>query len=150
MKQYTQKEFIKICIANGFYYDRHNGDHAIYINEQGRHISIPSKLECVIARRLIKENNLEVDIKKLKRNKRMGILSDNLPIGCENDPNAPWNEPLYVKHKRFVSVTISYYTEIEGPPDIAEGQIEGTIRDNISNGQFPREFDIDELIVIDE
>lgn len=74
MKQYTQREFIKICIANGFYYDRHNGDHAIYFNNKGRHISIPSNLESVIARRLIKENNLEVDIKKLKRNKRNGNI----------------------------------------------------------------------------
>ena len=66
MKQYTQREFIKICIANGFYFKRRNGGHSIYINDVGRHISIPSNLECVIARRLIKENNLETDIKKLK------------------------------------------------------------------------------------
>lgn len=69
MKQYTQREFIKICIANGFYYNRHNGDHAIYINEEGRHISIPEKLKCVIARRLIKENNLVINIKRKKGNK---------------------------------------------------------------------------------
>ena len=67
MRQYTQREFIKICIANGFYYSRHNGDHAIYVNDRGRHMSIPSSLERVIARRLVKENNLEVDIKKLKK-----------------------------------------------------------------------------------
>ena len=56
MKQYTQREFIKICIANGFHYVCHNGDHAIYVNDKGKHISIPSKLEGVIARRLIREN----------------------------------------------------------------------------------------------
>lgn len=66
MRQYTQQEFIKICIANGFYYDRHNGSHAIYVNDKGRHISIPHNLECVIARRLIKENNLITSIKKKK------------------------------------------------------------------------------------
>lgn len=71
MRQYTQREFIKICIANGFYYSRHNGDHAIYVNDRGRHISIPSSLESVIALRLMKKNNLEVDIKKLKRSKKM-------------------------------------------------------------------------------
>lgn len=60
MKQYTQREFIRIVRRNGFTYNRHNGDHAIYVNEKGRHISIPQKLECVIARRLIKENNLIV------------------------------------------------------------------------------------------
>ena len=58
MKQYTQREFIRIVRRNGFTYNRHNGDHAIYVNDRGRHISIPQKLECVIARRLIKENNL--------------------------------------------------------------------------------------------
>ena len=63
MKQYTQREFIKICKANGFYYSRHNGGHAIYVNDEGRHMSIPQKLECVIARRLIKENELIISIK---------------------------------------------------------------------------------------
>lgn len=68
MRQYTSREFIKIAEFNGFYYDRHNGDHAIYVNDKGRHISIPKDLECVIACRLIKENNLVTDIKRRKRN----------------------------------------------------------------------------------
>ena len=89
MRQYTQREFIKICIANGFYYSRHNGDHAIYVNDRGRHISIPSSLEQVIARRLVKENNLEVDIKKLKRSKKM----NNYDYPCGTDTSdAPWNQ----------------------------------------------------------
>ena len=67
MRQYTQREFIKIVVKNDFHYDRHHGDHAIYINDEGRHISIPKNLECVIARRLIKENNLDLNIKP-KRN----------------------------------------------------------------------------------
>ena len=67
MKQYTSRGFIKIVKFNGFYYDRHNGDHAIYVNNNGRHISIPKNLECVIARRLIKENNLEVNIKRKRK-----------------------------------------------------------------------------------
>lgn len=67
MRQYTQREFIKICKANGFYYSRHNGDHAIYVNDRGRHISIPQKLECVISRRLIKENELIISIKRKQR-----------------------------------------------------------------------------------
>lgn len=62
MIQYTQKKFIKILIKNGFYYSRHNGDHAIYVNNEGRHISVPKNLKCVIARRLIKENDLNVEI----------------------------------------------------------------------------------------
>ena len=71
MRQYTQREFIKIVVKNGFHYSRHNGDHAIYINDEGRHISIPKNLECVIARRLIKENNLDLNIKP-KRNGKFG------------------------------------------------------------------------------
>lgn len=59
MKQYTSKEFTKIVQKNGFKYNRSNGSHFIYVNEKGRHISIPKKLESVIARRLIKENNLK-------------------------------------------------------------------------------------------
>lgn len=66
MRQYTQREFIRICAANGFYYSRYNGDHAIYVNDKGRHISIPKNLKCVIARRLIKENNLVTNIKGKK------------------------------------------------------------------------------------
>lgn len=67
MKQYTQREFIRIVKRNGYKYNRHNGDHAIYVNDRGRHVSIPKKLECVIAHRLIKENNLVTDIKKKKK-----------------------------------------------------------------------------------
>lgn len=63
MRQYTQKEFIKVVKKNGFRYERHSGSHAIYIRD-GKHISIPHKLECVIARRLIKENNLNTNIKR--------------------------------------------------------------------------------------
>ena len=67
MRQYTSREFIKIVEFNGFYYNRYNGDHARYVNDRGRHISIPKNLECGIARRLIKENNLEVNIKRRKK-----------------------------------------------------------------------------------
>ena len=61
MRQFTRKEFIKIIIKNGFYYNRQKGGHAIYVNDAGRHISIPKTLQCVIALRLIKENNLILD-----------------------------------------------------------------------------------------
>ena len=66
MRQYTLREFIKIVEFNGFYYNRCKGDHAIYVNDKGKHVSIPKNLECVIALRLIKENNLEVNIKRRK------------------------------------------------------------------------------------
>lgn len=66
MRQFTSKEFKRIVELNGFHYDRHSGGHAIYVNSEGRHISIPNTLESVIALRLIKENNLIVDFKKKK------------------------------------------------------------------------------------
>lgn len=69
MRQYTSREFIKIVEFNVFYYNRHNGGHTIYVNDKGRHISIPKNLESVIALRLIKENNLEVNIKRRKKNR---------------------------------------------------------------------------------
>lgn len=74
MKQFTHREFVRVVVANGFYYDRHNGDHAIYLNEKGRHISIPLKLESVIAARLIKENNLITNIKEAKKSRNMKKL----------------------------------------------------------------------------
>ena len=64
MKQYTQLEFIRVVEKNGFSYSRHNNNHTIYINNKKKHISIPHKLESVIARRLIQENNLDINIKK--------------------------------------------------------------------------------------
>lgn len=59
MKQYTQKEFITLVEKNGFHYKRCKGSHFIYYNDEGKHISIPENIRCVIARRLIKENNLK-------------------------------------------------------------------------------------------
>ncbi|QOR58335.1 mRNAse [uncultured phage cr106_1] len=146
MRQFTHKEFVKIVIANGFCYDRHNGDHAIYLNNKGRHISIPDKLACVIAARLIKENNLETNIKKLKKEKRMS----NLPAGAKYDSRAPFNEPLNVEYKRFVSASISYYDTVELPTGANEEQINEAFKEKVSNGQFPKEFDIDEVIILEE
>lgn len=60
MKQYTQREFIRMCKSNGFNYLKHKGSHAIYRHsETGRHISIPKNLNSCIALRLIKENKLK-------------------------------------------------------------------------------------------
>ena len=69
MQQYTSREFIRIVEKNGFYYSRNNGDHSIHVNDKGEHISIPHRLACVIARRLIKENNLIVNFKNKGKGK---------------------------------------------------------------------------------
>ena len=58
MRQFTQREFVKILNSNGFYCARHSGGHSIYTNENGIHISIPKTLKSVIALRLIKQYNL--------------------------------------------------------------------------------------------
>jgi predicted RNA binding protein YcfA (HicA-like mRNA interferase family) len=100
MKQYTQREFIRIVKNNGFQYNRHNGDHAIYVNDKGRHISMPKNLECVIARRLIKENNLITDIKRRKK-----IMDNyNYPMGADTK-DAPWNQAD--NPEREIEVTVS-------------------------------------------
>ena len=101
MRQYTSREFIRIVKFNGFRYSRHSGDHAIYVNDKGRHISIPRNLECVIARRLIKENNLVTDFKKKKKMTESGYY----PLGAEHDPNAPWNQ--VDNPEREIEVTVS-------------------------------------------
>jgi len=105
VRQYTSKEFIKIVKKNGFVLNRYNGDHAIFVNDKGRHISIPKNLECVIARRLIKENNLDINIKRKNKMKESG----GYPAGAEFDKNAPYNEeiPIMVDVEVFVSLTMS-------------------------------------------
>ena len=76
MKQFTSREFIKIVKLNGYFYNRCNGDHDIFINDNGDHISIQNHLECVIARRLIKENNLITDTKISKRMNKIRIKNE--------------------------------------------------------------------------
>lgn len=146
MLQYTQKEFIRICEANGFKLNRTNGSHAIYTNNKGRHISIPNNLNICIARRLIRENQLELNIKKLKKMQR---TCDNYPLGAAEDKAAPYNEPLDVDHKRYVSLSISFDISIFGHPDISEEMIEKEIRDKI-NSSIPFDANIDELIILKE
>lgn len=50
--------------------------HDIFINDNGDHISIPNYLEYVIARRLIKENNLVTDTKILKKMNKIRIKNE--------------------------------------------------------------------------
>lgn len=116
MKQYKHKEFVRIVRANGFHYNRHSGDHAIYTDNRGRHISIPAKLESVIAKRLIKENDLELDIKKLKK-------MDNLPAGAKDDPRAPFNEEPYEEVEVLASITYSKSMSIHVPKGSTEEEI---------------------------
>lgn len=61
VRQWSHNEFIRLIRKNGFEWARNNG-HDIYVNDAGRHISVPTKLVGVIARRLIKENHLNTTL----------------------------------------------------------------------------------------
>lgn len=61
MKQWTRDAFIKMVEKNGYHYVRNNGSHSIYIKD-GKHITIPLRIEAPIAKRLIKEHNLNIEL----------------------------------------------------------------------------------------
>jgi len=56
---YDSRTFIKLLRNNNYVFDRQNGSHRIYTNGKTT-ISIPKRLNKMIALRLIKENHLEV------------------------------------------------------------------------------------------
>lgn len=60
MREWKTSDFIKVLKRNGFTLKKGKGkgSHSLYINENGKRISVPLKIKAVIARRLIKENNL--------------------------------------------------------------------------------------------
>ena len=59
MKQYNAREFIKLLTDNGFEYFRTNGSHRIY--QRGYdNVPVPLKLNHMIAKRIIKQYELEV------------------------------------------------------------------------------------------
>ena len=60
MKQLNKKDFERILTANGYELTRSNGDHNIW-QKNGNHIAVPKhRINFMIAKRLIKENGLEV------------------------------------------------------------------------------------------
>ena len=56
---YDNRQFTKLLRQNNYILDRQNGSHKIYSNGRST-ISVPKKLNKMIALRLIKENRLEV------------------------------------------------------------------------------------------
>lgn len=64
MIEWDTDDFIRMVKKNGYkkIKGRGKGGHSIYQNEAGNHISIPLKIRAVIARRLIKENNLNINL----------------------------------------------------------------------------------------
>jgi len=61
-KTWTPREFAKMLKKNGYEYDRSNGDHMTYKNENGRPITfnVRGGLNRMVALRLIKEYGLIV------------------------------------------------------------------------------------------
>lgn len=60
-KEYSFREFQQLLRNNGYVFQRNSGDHYIYSNDVNT-ISIPDhgkKLNKMVCRRLIKENNLK-------------------------------------------------------------------------------------------
>ena len=72
------------------------------------------------------------------------------PAGAEFDPNAPYNQPMDVEHKRFVSLSISYYTTVTGSPYMSDKDIENSIREDIEKEANERGFNIDELEILED
>lgn len=64
MQEWTQKEFGRVLEKNGYTLQkkRGKGGHAVYRNDEGKHVSIPLVIIGPMAKRLIKENNLNTDV----------------------------------------------------------------------------------------
>lgn len=72
------------------------------------------------------------------------------PIGAADDKTAPYNEPIDVEHKRFISVTISYYDTVSLPEDASDLDINRSFSDKITEGHFPKKFDVDDIVILNE
>lgn len=55
----TYKEMCRLLRKNGYMFDRQKGDHTIWVKEGCNHVSINMHLNPMVARRLVKENNLK-------------------------------------------------------------------------------------------
>lgn len=59
VKSWNKREFERLLRRNGYRLDRVNGSHYIYTNGSNS-ISIKPKINKMVARRLIKENDLKL------------------------------------------------------------------------------------------
>lgn len=59
-KEYTERSFVKLLKANGYWLERTKGDHNTWINANGNIITVVGgrDLSRMVYRRLVKENNL--------------------------------------------------------------------------------------------
>ena len=58
-KQWSNRDFCSLLRKNGYSFVRQSGNHQIWSNKANT-ISVPSvRINCMLARRLIKENNIQ-------------------------------------------------------------------------------------------
>lgn len=64
MLEWSKNDFVRMLKKNGYHLDKNRGKggHSVYKNSSGDHISVPLRVKAVIARRLIKENNLNINL----------------------------------------------------------------------------------------
>lgn len=63
MKQWTKKSFLTLLKKNGYFFARTGkGTHAIYSNSSGQHITVSKSINSCLARRIIKEHNLNLTL----------------------------------------------------------------------------------------
>lgn len=56
--QYTRREFERLLLNNNYYFKRHGkGSHDIWTNGN-RDVTVPRKIHCMLAKRIIYENAL--------------------------------------------------------------------------------------------
>ena len=71
-------------------------------------------------------------------------MSSNLPLGCENDPSAPFNEVEYI-----VSFSITKYDTFtfDAKPGLSESDIIDIAADLIKGSILGEEYEIDNIKV---
>lgn len=72
----------------------------------------------------------------------------NAPLGAEEDSRAPWNQPKDIKYRRLVSLCLSYYDELELPPDLDEASIASEFKERAEALYFPNDVSIDSVVVM--
>ena len=78
-------------------------------------------------------------------------MSSNTPTLMQSEEKrAPWNDEPPVKHNVFVSITISGYTDVWGPEDMTVEQMRNSIEEGLKDGIYPKDFNIDEIEILEE
>lgn len=80
----------------------------------------------------------------------MERINDNIPLGSENDPMAPWNEPLRESVKVEFSATIDATITVDVYPDDDDSEIENEIGKMLVSAlcdRFGKSLFIDNIVI---